>query len=154
MAHLTDPYNSPRRISTDEIKKFLEDLEDTVRWAAEDLFGDADFDLLDELIKVEKGEENQIDEFPDFDSFFEENSDSIQKIIDLRDIVEELPRDAYLILDDDFEQYAREYFDETRESSKPDAWPYNCIDWEKAARELQSDFSSIDIDDSSYFYQG
>ena len=30
-------------------------------------------------------------------------------------------------------------------------WPFNCIDWEKAAEELQQDYMSIDFDGVTYW---
>ena len=32
-----------------------------------------------------------------------------------------------------------------------DAWPYTCIDWEQAARELRYDYTSVDFDDVTYW---
>ena len=31
-------------------------------------------------------------------------------------------------------------------------WPYTCIDWDKAARELQSDYMAVDVDGEEYWY--
>jgi hypothetical protein len=33
------------------------------------------------------------------------------------------------------------------------SWPYTCIDWEKAAAELEQDYSSVDFEDSEYLYR-
>ncbi|KVE35712.1 hypothetical protein [Burkholderia sp. BDU5] len=32
-------------------------------------------------------------------------------------------------------------------------WPNNCIDWERAARELQVDYSSVEFDGVTYWYR-
>jgi hypothetical protein len=32
-------------------------------------------------------------------------------------------------------------------------WPHNCIDWDRAARELQSDYSSVELDGVTYWYR-
>lgn len=31
-------------------------------------------------------------------------------------------------------------------------WPYNCIDWEKAANELKQDYSTVDFEGETYYY--
>ena len=33
-------------------------------------------------------------------------------------------------------------------------WPYNCIDWDQAAKELQGDYTSCDFDGVPYWYRG
>ena len=33
------------------------------------------------------------------------------------------------------------------------AWPYTCIDWERAARELQYDYTGADFDGVTYYYR-
>jgi uncharacterized protein (UPF0335 family) len=58
---------------------------------------------------------------------------------------------AQLIRDSYFETYAMELADEIGATSDNDAWPLNCIDWEKAARELRMDYSSIDFDGETYW---
>lgn len=32
-------------------------------------------------------------------------------------------------------------------------WPYDCIDWEKAANRLQMDYSSVEFDGETYWYR-
>lgn len=53
-------------------------------------------------------------------------------------------RDSY------FEDYARELHEEIN-GSKTDMWPYNCIDWERAANMLQMDYTSIEFDGVTYW---
>lgn len=33
------------------------------------------------------------------------------------------------------------------------AWPYNCIDWDEAARDLQQNYSAIEYDGVTYWYR-
>lgn len=35
---------------------------------------------------------------------------------------------------------------------KTSQWPYNCIDWARAARELQMDYSSADLMGETYWF--
>jgi hypothetical protein len=58
-----------------------------------------------------------------------------------------------LVRDSYFEDFAREEA-ESLDLIKSDArWPYTCIDWKKAARELQMDYSTSDFDGVDYYYR-
>ncbi len=58
---------------------------------------------------------------------------------------------ATLIRDSYFEKYAEELADDLGLLPKDAAWPATCIDWEKAARELQTDYTSVDFDGADYW---
>ncbi len=55
-----------------------------------------------------------------------------------------------LIRDSYFEDYARELAEDI-DAVKSDTWPNNCIDWKRAARELQMDYTAIDFDGVTYW---
>jgi hypothetical protein len=58
-----------------------------------------------------------------------------------------------LVRDSYFEDFAREEA-ESLDLVKSDArWPYTCIDWEQAARELQMDYRTVDFDGVTYWYR-
>ncbi len=56
-----------------------------------------------------------------------------------------------LIRDSYFEDYAQELADDIGAINTEIGWPNNCIDWERAARELQMDYRSVDIGDETYW---
>ena len=58
-----------------------------------------------------------------------------------------------LIRNSHFEEYAQELAEECGMVNADARWPNNCIDWEKAARELQWDYSAVDYDDVTYWYR-
>lgn len=58
-----------------------------------------------------------------------------------------------LIRDSYFEDYAQELAEDIGAIKAGDKWPHNCIDWEKAARELQYDYSSVEFDGVTYWYR-
>jgi hypothetical protein len=58
-----------------------------------------------------------------------------------------------LIRDSYFENYAQELAEEVDAVSSDAKWPYTCIDWEKAARELQYDYTSVGFGDVTYWYR-
>ena len=56
-----------------------------------------------------------------------------------------------LIRDSYFETYAQELADDIGAINSDATWPNNCIDWERAARELQMDYTSVDYDGVDYW---
>ena len=61
---------------------------------------------------------------------------------------ETLVRESY------FEDYAREVAEDLRGSEmRAAAWPFSCIDWERAASDLQQDYTGADFDGVTYYYR-
>ena len=65
-----------------------------------------------------------------------------------------------LIRDSHFRDYAEELADDifpypckSNEAKLLEQWPYRCIDWEQAARELRLDYSSVEFDGVTYWYR-
>lgn len=58
-----------------------------------------------------------------------------------------------LIRDSYFEDYAEELAEDIGAINREASWPNNCIDWERAARELQQDYSSVEFDGVTYWYR-
>lgn len=57
-----------------------------------------------------------------------------------------------LIRDSYFEDYARELADDLYGNEMSDShWPFTCIDWESAARELRMDYSPVEFRDVTYW---
>ncbi len=61
---------------------------------------------------------------------------------------------ATLIRDSHFETYAQELAEDIygREVNAA-KWPFSCIDWERAARELQGDYTSVEFAGVTYWVQ-
>lgn len=69
---------------------------------------------------------------------------------------EEFDGDWYpvqLIDESYFQEYAQELAEDCGMVDTNARWPMNCIDWEQAARELQMDYSSIEIRGFTYWYR-
>lgn len=101
----------------------------TYHWWLTNLGADAglDRDESEELAALEKLTEEASDYAADWD------------------YGETLIRDSY------FKEYAQQLADDIG-AINPDArWPNNCIDWERAARELQSDYTAVDFDGVTYW---
>lgn len=56
-----------------------------------------------------------------------------------------------LIRDDHFEDYARQLAEDIGAINSDASWPNNCIDWERAANELQVDYTSVYFDGVTYW---
>lgn len=56
-----------------------------------------------------------------------------------------------LINDSYFEDYARELAEDIGAIKGDESWPLSCIDWEKAARELQYDYFSVEYDGVTFW---
>lgn len=56
-----------------------------------------------------------------------------------------------LIRDSYFQDYAQELAEECCMIDTNAKWPMTCIDWEKAARELQWDYSSVEVNGVTYW---
>lgn len=57
------------------------------------------------------------------------------------------------IRDSHFEDYARGLADDIGAVNAEATWPNNCIDWERAARELQQDYSTVEIGRVTFWYR-
>lgn len=60
---------------------------------------------------------------------------------------------AVLVRENFFVDYARELFDDTSEPEVREMtrrWPFDCIDWERAARELSQDYTDVSFAGVTY----
>lgn len=57
---------------------------------------------------------------------------------------------ATLIRDSYFKEYAQELADDIGAIDRNATWPLNCIDWDQAADELRSDYTTVDFDGVDY----
>jgi hypothetical protein len=58
-----------------------------------------------------------------------------------------------LVRDSYFEDYAKDEAEQLDLIKDDVNWPYNCIDWTRAANELQMDYSSADYDGITYWFR-
>lgn len=56
-----------------------------------------------------------------------------------------------LIRDSYFETYAQELAEDIGAVSSDATWPAYCIDWKRAARDLQMDYTSVEFDGVTYW---
>ena len=53
----------------------------------------------------------------------------------------------------DFEDYARELAEDIGAVNDDNQWPLTHIDWKSASEELEMDYSSIDLDGTTYLFR-
>lgn len=67
------------------------------------------------------------------------------------DYLEDWQYGVTLVRDSYFETYAQEFAEELDLIPANTAWPFTCIDWAQAARELQMDYTSVEYDGVTYW---
>jgi len=101
--------------------------------------GDAAKDAAKRELK--QWEEDYGDELRALEAFIDEGSSSWED-------GEMLVRESY------FRDYAEELASDCSDyDPRTVRWPFTCIDWEQAARELQYDYTGADFDGVTYYYQ-
>lgn len=118
-------------------------------------------DVRDIIARVEELEEDADDVEEQASLFKEENSE----LVTLKTLLSELAGNGgdeewrgewypiTLIRDSYFKEFAQQEAEEL-DLIKPNApWPNNCIDWDQAARELQSDYSTVEFDGITYWFR-
>lgn len=78
----------------------------------------------------------------------------LKELRELAENVQEWQYGATLIPEDDFEDYARELAEDCGMIPADRQWPMTCIDWEKAAEELQTDYTSVEYQGKTYYVRG
>ncbi len=55
------------------------------------------------------------------------------------------------VLSIDFKEYAQDLAEELGMLKSDNTWPYTCIDWQRAADELEHDYTIFEYDGDDYF---
>lgn len=85
----------------------------------------------------------------------EDNGTELKALKELQDEAEgysDWGHGAALIRDTYFKRYAIDQADDMHGRAMQDTqWPFTCIDWDKAAEELQTDYTSVEFDGVTYW---
>jgi hypothetical protein len=76
--------------------------------------------------------------------------DALQAFVD--DGSDEWRHGETLIRETYFEDYARQLAEDVGAMENCDKWPATCIDWKRAAEELQQDYTSAEFDGVTYYF--
>lgn len=86
-----------------------------------------------------------------------DETDEGKELKELEDLKEEIGSEwkygVALIPEADFTDYAQELAEEVGDYNPDAGWPTNCIDWERAARELKMDYAEITYQGEQYLYR-
>lgn len=139
-------------LSCRDVHDLLEEMQDE-RAALADCVTDAETELeeLDDDAtpeEREKAEEAAADARDALKSWDEENGDALKE---LEEFTEYMPLDGTLIHDSYFQKYAQQTAEDIGAIDPKAGWPLDCIDWERAASELQSDYSEYDWGSETYW---
>ncbi len=84
-----------------------------------------------------------------------EEGEELKALLALQDEAEGYASDwrygETLIRDSYFKEYAEQLAEDIGAINRDASWPNNCIDWERAADELQTDYTSVDFDGVTYW---
>jgi hypothetical protein len=113
-------------------------------------------DSRDVISRIEElqGEREAITDQADLDDWDGDNGDELDALKALAEEASGSPdwnHGETLIRDSYFKTYAQELAEDCCEVPKDLAWPYTCIDWDQACRELQMDYTSVDFDGVDYW---
>lgn len=149
--------NSDDIIDSRDVIAMVADLESQI----EDLNSEMEAkDLEIELIdsESEEGREKIADLSLEIDDLQGQRSDLQERLNPVKALADECEGyasdwqyGATLIRDDYFEDFAREEAESLGLIKDEIGWPYDCIDWQEAAEQLQQDYSSVDFDGVTYW---
>lgn len=119
---------------------------------SEDIIDSRDvIERLAELAERAEAERDSNDAYEPLDDDEREELESLTKLADQGEDVEDWALGVALIRDSYFTEYAQELADDIGAIEGADRWPNYCIDWERAAKELQMDYMSVDFDGVTYW---
>jgi exoribonuclease II len=104
-------------------------------------------ELEDEIDDWKDGSDDWAANFPD-DA---EELKALRALVEAGEGLSDWRHGVALIRESYFEDYARQFAEDIGAMENCDSWPATCIDWERAANELQMDYSAVDFDGVTYY---
>ena len=143
----------PNIIDTRDLNKRLEELESEL----EDL-QEAVNDAEEALEECEEGEHHEPfmalnEATAELEDWEDENQEELEELRQLADEIPEWRHGETLINDDYFVEYAADLADDLYDMNKH-SWPFDCIDWDRAADALKMDYSSCEYQGETYWFRG
>lgn len=110
---------------------------------------------IKEAYGVTEGEEISNEEFHwEWENTVGSDADELKNLIDLREQFDREWIDGITFVKDSyFEEFAEDEADQLGLIKDGGGWPYNCIDWQRAAEQLQQDYSQVEFDGETYWYR-
>ena len=105
-------------------------------------------EVLDRIAYLER---NLPDELEEGDEEDRAELAALRRFVDELDGYGDLACGETLIRDSCFPTFAREYARDVADFKDDGRWPHSCIDWDRAAEELQRDYTSAELDGVTYW---
>ena len=83
--------------------------------------------------------------------FGDDEQTELEELDNLDSEISEWMHGETMILESDFEGYARQFAEDIGAMPDDTKWPCTCIDWEKAAEELSQDYSTVSYQGEDYY---
>jgi hypothetical protein len=140
-----------RQQELESLKTVLESARDDLKDAQEALAAcDSDNPDDDEWYEKRDAAQTALD-----DAGEEFGDDEQTELAELDDLENEIGREwrhgETMIPENDFEDYARQLADELGLIPDENRWPCTCIDWEQAAKELATDYTTVTYQGDDYY---
>lgn len=126
--------------TTDDIDDAINEIESDIQEEYKEYYADAIDEAFEDDSKIS---------VMTFEAF-EAGHESYALLLNLKDLRDECG-DAEFINDSYFEEYAENQARDCYDI--PEHWPYNCIDWADAAKELQVDYQSVDFEGGTFWWR-
>jgi predicted nuclease with TOPRIM domain len=144
------PYPSDDIVEADEVIREANSVRDDI----EDLIAEKD-DLEEEQLELDEEAEDYDEQYSELETQKDDLDIQIEDLknenLELIEFADEVVAGTTLINDDFFVKYAEQMADEF--GVDPATWPGNCIDWEAAADQLKADYSVLEWDGYTFYYQ-
>ena len=128
----------------------LENAEETLADAQDDTSALGESDVNDARGEVDKAKTA----LSDWD---DDNGEELTALLALAGEAEGYASDwkdgSTLVRNSYFVEYAQQLADDIGAINKDARWPNDCIDWDKAAEELQQDYTAVEFDGVTYWVQ-
>lgn len=138
-------------LDTRDLQQRLDELESDRDSALEDAIEEAKDALADASEVVPAFDEDTFKEAWVWND--EDAAEELKELTELSEEISEWRHGVTLIPEDGFEDYARELADDLGLIDRDTPWPLNCIDWERAASELQQDYTSCEYQGTTYLFR-
>ena len=85
------------------------------------------------------------------EAFSDDEKSELDELETLENEISDFMHGETMIPENDSEDYARQFAEDIGAISGDERWPATCIDWERAARELAMDYSTVEYQGDSYY---
>lgn len=111
-------------------------------------------DIADTLRALKEQKENCRLTPQKYPPLSEEEEDLLKDLLDLQEELEfpDSGDDTYLLDSNYMDDIAKEKVDEEYGPNQHRKWPFKHIDWDEAGKDLDDDYSSVDIDGDTYYH--